>query len=581
MNFLNFAQTLGIEDARRKLYSEAIDISIDFSGSSGSTTEERTTFEFDSIDVFPDVSIDLAYLHDSSELELRLNRNNEFAPIPDKAFFDSMTINNRSFNFSSSSYSTDEDTGDAIYKFNSANPPFSDTDSSFDITFNKSGQSVTRAFDLERVVRKSSVRQISSKELPEYLGSYRVKDITFSDTEFQIEFDEKEMDENSFSSLQVLGIDGGEITRQLKPSDAVITNENTFTWSNLPEFEELKKNKTYRIEVLRGASQSEPVFFVPKPSGNFHFLQNVKYEGTSFSFELKGFSTKGFTQTPINSFSLQRNNLNVISNKLINDLIVKNDNENRVTSILLENETLSLSNGSYQFRLEVEDLPSLEVNITQLTDLVFDTIVILNTNITDLFVKDALNRYLINPSDVREIKEVIETYDNSRHIVIFLKNTIVSPAIKLENRSIAGHLNKRQLGQIFLLKSIGQFSKTPSISTAIDSSKVAFKTQLNKNHIKTLPESMSYRLNFNQSALDTNEDISLAQDLFSRVSDYNEFVVWVNGGNDLSQYKFKGLKGFRFQDIIKGLTLNNFSFNYAQDLISSGVYFTIDISEVP
>ena len=579
-NFTDFGDTLNIVDAREKLYSDAVNVAIDFSGATAGEEEQTIGFQFDSIDAFPDVTIDLAYLENTNQLRLILNRNNEFAPIPDKAFFDSMTINNRTFNFSGSSYSSDEDTGNATYLFSSSTPPISDTAETFDITFTKSGESFTRAFDIERVVRKSTIRQTQSKELPEFLGSYKVKDISFSESEFVIEFDETEMSADSFSSLQVLGVDDGEITRQLKSADAVITNENTFTWSNLSEFRELKKNKTYRIEILRGASGTEDVFFVPQPSGDFHFLQNVIYEGSTFSFDLKNFSTKGFTSTPINSFALLRNNVSVISTKLIIDLIATADNSQGITKISAENETLSLSVGSYQLRLEVEDLPSIEVNITQMTDLVFDTIVILNTNLTNLFVKDTMDRYLINPSDVREIKEVTEA-DGSRHIVLFLKNTIVSPVIKLENTAVAGQRSNRQIGQIFLLKSLGEFSKTPMITTHINSSKTPFKTQLNKSHVKTLPESLSYTLNFSNTPLDTNKDISLAQDLFARLSDYNEFVMWVNGGNDMSDKKFTGLKGFRFQDIIKGLTLNNYSFSYADNLLSSGVAFTIEIAEVP
>ena len=53
MNFLDFANTLAIGDARRRLYSASVDIAIDFSGRSGSTTEERTSFQFDSLDQFP------------------------------------------------------------------------------------------------------------------------------------------------------------------------------------------------------------------------------------------------------------------------------------------------------------------------------------------------------------------------------------------------------------------------------------------------------------------------------------------------------------------------------------------------
>ena len=184
--------------------------------------------------------------------------------------------------------------------------------------------------------------------------------------------------------------------------------------------------------------------------------------------------------------------------------------------------------------LEFEDLPIFEISLVQATDLVFDTIVILNTNLNNLAITDFSGNQLIDISDIKELRSVTE--DNERNIVLFLKNPIVASGIKIQSRSVSDGSAIRKLGQVFLMKSIGQFNHFPKIEVMTDNKRSLYKTQLNETHIKTLPESINYNMQF--PALDNEEQLYLAQNLFSRVSDYNEFVVWVNGGQPVDTNKF-------------------------------------------
>ena len=571
LNFTDFGDTLNIVDAREKLYSDAVNVAIDFSGATAGEEEQSTTFNFDTIDVFPDVSIDLSYLEASNQLRLVLNRNHEFAPIPDKAFFDSMTINNRTFSFSGSSYSSDEDTGDAIYLFSSSTPPISDTAETFDITFTKTGESFTRAFDIERVVKKSTIRQEQSKDLPRIVNGLKLSDISFGDDFFEIEFDEVNLSASSFDCIQILS-GSQEVTRQMRSSDATISGGNTFRWEGLEEFKEIKKNKTYTLEILKGGYCEVDKLFIPNPSGDYHFIENMAYADGKLSFNLRNNTSSPLSDNPFNSIRIIQSSVTFLSPKVFSDFFIEDG------AYTLETP-LSFTNGTYDFYIEVEDLPLFSLTLTQLTDFVFDTIVIQDTNIDQLSITDQLNRELIHPSDIREIKAITE--GGERGFVIFLNNPVVSPVINLNNRSVFNKTGQRNFGKVFLFKQIGSFTKFPLINVFIDSTKTTYKTQTGQTHVKTLPESFRYSLDFGSSPLDQVSDLRLAEDLFSRLSDYNEFVVWVNGGVDTSSNKFNNMKGFRFKDIVQVLTTNNWSYRFQEGRLSSGLNFVMEISEVP
>ena len=205
-------------------------------------------------------------------------------------------------------------------------------------------------------------------------------------------------------------------------------------------------------------------------------------------------------------------------------------------------------------------------------------LVITNTNLAHIDIKDALNSSLVHPTDIKKILSVEE--EGERHIVIFFHNTIVAPVIKLINRQKRGSEN-RFFEKIYLLKEIGSFSKLPYVRTSIDATKTGYKSQLGVTHVKTLPEAINYSFDFSNSPMDSPSDIKLLQDIFSRLSDFNEFVVWVNGGNENLNRKFDAPKGWRFKDLVKSLTSNNLSLEYKDGRVSSGVSCIIECRQVP
>ena len=569
-----WARTTSRDNARFTLVHEEIKYFLNFVGSGQSTAEGESTINFNLQDMdheFPDVSIQIDYLETSQKLELRLNRNHEFAPIPDKEFFDTVQIKTRTFNFSSSEYSANETTGDAIYLFNSATPPVSDTDTTFSLTFTKSGTSFTRAFDIERVVKKSTIRQEQSKDLPRIVNGLKLSDISFGDDFFEIEFDEVNLSASSFDCIQILS-GSQEVTRQMRSSDATISGGNTFRWEGLEEFVEIKKNKTYTLEILKGGYCEVDKLFIPNPSGDYHFIENMAYADGKLSFNLRNNTSSPLSDNPFNSIRIIQSSVTFLSPKVFSDFFIEDG------AYTLETP-LSFTNGTYDFYIEVEDLPLFSLTLTQLTDFVFDTIVIQDTNIDQLSITDQLNRELIHPSDIREIKAITE--GGERGFVIFLNNPVVSPVINLNNRSVFNKIGQRNFGKVFLFKQIGSFTKFPLINVFIDSTKTTYKTQTGQTHVKTLPESFRYSLDFGSSPLDQVSDLRLAEDLFSRLSDYNEFVVWVNGGVDTSSNKFNNMKGFRFKDIVQVLTTNNWSYRFQEGRLSSGLNFVMEISEVP
>ena len=182
---------------------------------------------------------------------------------------------------------------------------------------------------------------------------------------------------------------------------------------------------------------------------------------------------------------------------------------------------------------------------------------------------------LIHPSDVKQISSFEE--DGKRHWVCFLNNPIVKKSVTLKNRRITGHGETRKIGQIFLMKRIGEFSQTPFVNVNVSNEKRVYSSQFNKSHIKTLPEVINYDLSF--KATDKQADLLLAQDLFSRVSNYNEFITWIHGGN-IEDQKVFSMKGLRFIDLIKSLTADNFNFHYVDGRVTSGITFNMTLKEV-
>ena len=99
--------------------------------------------------------------------------------------------------------------------------------------------------------------------------------------------------------------------------------------------------------------------------------------------------------------------------------------------------------------------------------------------------------------------------------------------------------------------------------------------QNNLSHVKSRPQSINYSMEF--PAMLSTDDLILAQNLFSRVSDYDEFLIWVSGGEI---GKDQGMRGFRFVDIIKSLISNEFDFSYIDGRFTSGVSFLMTLRQV-
>ena len=538
---------------------------------SSEEAEETLAFdiESDGDNDFPSVVVnDLKY--EDSKLKLILGRNSENAPIPDKNYFNSMKIQSRNYNFGSSSYSSDNVTRLATYEWSGSNP-FPDSET-FSLEFRKAGTAVINATNINRVVKKSTIRTREEKIIPNNVGTFKVTDIDFGADYLQVTFKTQEINQNFFSSLSIVSVDGKyPITRQFKISEGTIT-DHTIRWEGFPEFKSLKKNKKYQLKIITGGEE-KPKFFIPNNSGDFNYIEEVIYENNKLSFKFKNTYFDGLPDRVFNSLSLTKGNATLIPSTL-EDQFLKLDNN----TYQYKPDVATLPQGiDFFLNLEIEDLPIFEISMVQATDLVFDTIVILNTNLNQLSITDFSGNQLIDLSDVKEFRSVSE--DNERNIVLFLKNPIVASGIKIQSRSVSDGSAIRKLGQVFLMKSIGQFNHFPMIEVMTDNKRSLYKTQLNETHIKTLPESINYNMQF--PPLDNEDQLRLAQNLFSRVSDYNEFVVWVNGGQDVGANKFSGFKGFRFKDIVKGLCSNDLVYSYKDGRLTSGVVFNMNIKQVP
>ena len=532
---------------------------------------------------FPFVRVnDITYNESTNNLILTMSRVSDNAPIPSPDFFDAILINNRRFNFENVSdyrrFLDPEDPNNpygqriAEYTWQTATNPSSRCGLTYPIEFVKDGESITSAFDLTRPVHKSTIRSEMRNIFPSLLGGFRLENIEY-DNNLTITFDESNMDATSFYSIAIKDKDNTNfVTRELKATDATITGGNTFIWAGLPEFLELRDNKDYTIEMKKSVTQTEDRFFVTNPSGNFHFVRNIEHSDDSFSFTLDSNGSLDVKNTsPVIHLSLtdSMNNPVIANTTLLNFDI--DSNIISVPSVDLSSVTV----GNYVLTLGVEDLNSFEVTFTKMTDFCFDTIVIFDTNLDDISIRNSLGSYLIHPTDKLNYKEINE--DGRRHILFELKNPIVSPEIILENKRLVEGDLVRRLGQVFLLKNIGTFSQFPFVKVRVDTAKTNYKSQLNLSHIKSLPESINYSLEF--PPLEKQSDLELAQDLFSRLSNYNEFITWVSGG-EVENYKVGNMKGFRFVDLIKSLALNNFNFQYVDGRLSSGINFVMEVREV-
>ncbi len=533
---------------------------------------------------FPFVNInDITYNDATNKLILTLDRSSDCAPVPNKEFFDSIRINNRTFNFQSSSYIAFRDAEDennpyqkrvAEYQWSTNLNPASSCGVSYPIVFRKDGTSNTSDFSVSREISKSTVRTRKENIFPEILGGFNFQSIEYTDTSLRITFNESIMNEDSFYSIAIKSKDGSEfITRELLPSDATITGGGVFLWEDdYPEFKEIKDNKDYTIEMKKGVTSTELKFFNTNPSGDYYFLKNIEYTDDSFSFELDSNGSRDVSSS-IPFINLRLNDKEASPNNFIPESLLagfeRDGNKFTIDGIDLS----SLTEKNYELRFNIQDSTPFQIQFTKLTDFCFDNIVILDTNMDDINVLNILNESLIHSSDKDVFKEVTE--DGRRHILISLKNPLVLSDLKLVNRRIVG--TNRKVGQIFLLKSIGTMSQFPNVKTLVNTAKREYVSQLNLSHIKSLPESIDYDLEF--PPLDNQSDVELAQDIFSRVSNYNEFIVWVSGG-EVEDYKIKSVKGFKFSDLVKGICLNDFEIKYVDGRITSGINFIMNIRQV-
>ena len=110
------------------------------------------------------------------------------------------------------------------------------------------------------------------------------------------------------------------------------------------------------------------------------------------------------------------------SNADIDGIMVHNTKrEGPALAELAEGDKLTLS-------VQAKARAEWNSHVIRTTDIVFDTIILLNTNLNDLFITDQVCNDLLHPSDILSIKSVTE--DKLVHLMIELKNSIVSPQIK-------------------------------------------------------------------------------------------------------------------------------------------------------
>ena len=528
---------------------------------------------------------DLSYEQRRGEAELfgTFRRGQKSAPIPPKNFFDSVLINGRSIQIASSGrYTTARRASLMVLAVVSGLPCLSWN--RVPLVLRKSGRSRTNAINESRLVRKSTVETNQFKDLPGVVGGLVIDDIDFGTSFFRVVFTGDVL-ATDFSAVFVKSVSENnseptfELTRHLKSGDAIRQElsggRTAFHWPAQPEFGALHKNRDYELNIIRNASEESPAFFVPRPD-KAHWHWPVALEdlggGLSVRFALNG----------------QAERLDFVSMALLNEdqtvfmpwQGLNKWKQNRsadgqsITALFDGGALGALNAGDKKvLAFQVKDYPELVLNCIKTTDFVFDTIILLNTNLKALYLKDQTGNDLIHPSDLKAL--TVQNEQGLRHLMIELKNDIVSPQVSLINRDMVKY-DYRKIGQVLLLKRIGTFGQFPNIKVHSSKNRQMSTDQANLSHIKALPESINYHMAF--PAVLTEEDLLLAQELFSRVADYDEFIIWVSGG-DIAP-KHTGMKGFRFVDFVKSLVANEFDFGYIDGRFNSGVNFNMELRQV-
>ena len=562
-----------------------------FSISAGTqaVTQTETTQNQDLLDnvnkSFPHIRLNnILYNTEENRIYLVLARG-ENSPVPDKSYFSSVKINRRSFNFSSSRYNayTNPETspyGSKVAEYSWSYPTnLLGTAQTIPIQFRKSGTSTTNAIDISRLVRKATVNTKDKKEYTEIINNLFVKDIGFTSTSFYIEFS-GDIPTNRFQSIALKSQDNNEyITRQLLTTDATVTEDSgktKFTWNDKPEFAILSYNKQYTIEMISGANSKEKRLFIPIQSkDNFHFVNNYKQTSGNISFNLQRSTfTDNLSKSFVAMALLKESDNSVISGGWYNSNRFIYDTDRKTFTLENSNIIDSPATGTkVLLSFQIHDRDLTEITLLKLTDIFFDTIICLDTNINDLNLLDNNGNPLAHPSDYETIKEVTE--DGLRHIFLKLKQPITTKELKLLVRRTSDDANEIRINRMLVLKSIGCFSQYPEVTVNTNQSKTDESSAINTSHITSKPLSINYTLAF--PPLTKEKDLSLAQDLFTRASEYNEFLIWVSGG-DIAP-KIKNLIGYRFIDIVKSLATNDFSVHYVDGRFSSGVDFTIETKQ--
>ena len=532
----------------------------------------------------------------------------EQSPVPDKNYFSSVNINNRSFSFGSSKYVAYNDANSSPYGVKGAEYSWRSPVNiiqglnNIPIEFKKSGTSYTNPIDISRLVRKSTVRTTDKKDFTKIISGLEVADIGFSSTSLYIEF-KGNVSVDAFQTFSLKSshdpnasledITSGKvttqyITRQLLLSDANRTEaggRTKFEWTGYSEFEILSPNKDYVIEILRGANTKESRLFVPIQSKeNFNFVQGYRQGrdttantgNIAFNLQRTTFSTS-LRDSFVAFALLNRSDERVLSGKWFDNADFSyNDDIQTFDTGSLSNVPAPPAVGTKVYlAFRIDDRDSTEITITKLTDILADTIVCLDTNIDDLNLIDGVtNNPLAHESDYEAVKEVTE--GGLRHVFIKLKQPITARQLRLVVRKTRDNSDAVRINRMLILKTIGCFSQFPKVRVNTNTEKTDESSALNTAHVTSKPLSLNYTLEF--PPLTKVRDLELAQDIFSRASEYNEFIIWLSGG-DIAP-KIANLIGYRFIDLVKSLAINDFTVEYVDGRVSSGVGFTLDTKQV-
>lgn len=533
---------------------------------------------------FPFVSIaGLFYDDNANRIELFLSRKTTSAPIPHKTFFDSMSIASSTYSFSGSTY-TRYNAGDqdnpypqaniAKYTWSASSDPTGNR-KVFDLTLRKAGTSTGSSISTSQMVQKSTTETFTDKIFPSFLGGLRIVDFDFDTDFFQVIF-KGDIPNSAFSALRIYDKTGiYQITRDLLPGSATRTlNANgttTFRWDDLAEFYSLSDNKNYELAVLTGANKTTNRYFFPRPNKEISPYIIYFSTDTDVRITLRKNGADELTNIPFNTIELnEAGGSQVLAPQSITRAI-KDNNEFTFVGAGITEPSVGTK---FDLIMELEDnFPAFEISLVKLTDVYFDTLIVLNTNLDDINLYNSLDNELLHFSDIKEIKAVEE--DGLRHIVMFLNNPVSSMEVKIVGHRTNKDESTRKIGQIILCKSIGEFSQYPLIHPSVSKARTQTNTMLNKTHLRSLPESLQFDVDI--PPLEKESDLLLAQNLFERSSDYNEFLVWTTSG-ELPD--IKGLKGFRFVDIVKALCVNDFDYQYIDGRFSSRPNFKMILAEV-